>query len=366
MTYIPKGEAAKEIHEVYGDLNTAQHQWNTYATILGSGYTAAYQNHENVLNRMKEHKRASSEAMYFMLSLLTAGFAGGLVGGLMAPWVKAAGEGTAKAVFREVARETTKEFNKKTWATGAYVAAGLLDKNPYSPAVTSPLLYWQDMLSEIGIFFAAIREQIEREEREADADFSNSGAPHNYGKWRREVWSGVPIISEYPRQKDMPDKKKVEREAEIAMWIAWAGVRDVDYWSSRTIGLEDGETNSNWEQQAFERHYDLQPVVERLYDLDVAQLVTRKVYDKYSGIRPPKNRIMRNIANVASDVVGRRRIYRTGWLREQDILIIPKLQMLGQRLGGTFFSKVADVVKSSESARKELSKLLPIPPIYKR
>jgi hypothetical protein len=42
MVYLPKTEAGKKIHELMEECNTAQNQWNTYATQLGRGYTTAY------------------------------------------------------------------------------------------------------------------------------------------------------------------------------------------------------------------------------------------------------------------------------------------------------------------------------------
>src|SRR5688572_6483183 len=107
MAYLPKTNAAKEIYPLMSEISTAQDQWGTYATQLGRGYTAAYQEHEKAIDKVNRNIRLQEEKSYWLLSLLCVGFAGGLIGGLMAPWVKNAGTSLAQQIMRTTTSKAT-------------------------------------------------------------------------------------------------------------------------------------------------------------------------------------------------------------------------------------------------------------------
>ena len=105
----------------------------------------------------------------------------------------------------------------------------------------SPLLYEQDMQGEIGLCFSALRNEVENLVKQLYED----------------PWVGVanpnsiidkvlqaPIIKDTPTHNDMPDEKKIYRQAELGMWIAWANVRDIDYWETRTKDAKEGRISS--------------------------------------------------------------------------------------------------------------------------
>ena len=340
MTYQPKSDGAKEIEKLMRHLDTAHLQWNTYATQLGRGYTAAYKTHEKVLKEMEEHKRASSDAQYFLLSLLCVGFAGGLVGGLLAPWVEKAGENIAKQIIRTAMSETTQSVVGIELQTGLDTHKEIQLKSSggtYSPKATDPLLYHQTIHGEVGMFFSTLRDEVENQMRwqdspVRDSNFSTGKADSNQVRGWGERFLQIPILRDYPRTADMPNETVVERQAEIGMWIAWANVRAIDYWTKAIKAVSDG-VQGNAEYKYLVDFQSLFPVQRRLMKLGVDKQVT---FDTRYGSK--------------------------SW----TIMDINKLRSLGHHLGGPFFSKVADVVKSSASARAELSNLVSIKPIYKR
>jgi hypothetical protein len=99
MVYLPKTEAGKKLHELMDELNTAQNQWNTYATQLGRGYKTAYELHQKAIGKINDNLKLKAEQAYWLLSLLCVAFAGGVAGGLMAPWVTKAGQVTSQLVL---------------------------------------------------------------------------------------------------------------------------------------------------------------------------------------------------------------------------------------------------------------------------
>jgi hypothetical protein len=339
MTYIPKGIAAREIHQVFGDLSTAQHQWNTYAEKLGEAYTAAYLDHGKALGDAAEKLRASSEAMYFVLSLYCVAFAGGLAGGLMAPWVGKAGEHTAGAILRTTISEGTQSV------TGGVTqrvidATKLSGGSAFSPASTNPLLYYQHMKGEIGEFFSIIRDKVEYEVKWADdplKPLASGMSELGWGEWRREIFMAMPIIKDYPRTKDMPDIKEAARQAELGMWIAWANIRDIDYWKTRMDALSDG--------------LELGHSKEGLYAQEARQLSS--ILDRLAALGESHRASLTFTKGMG------------GRLRE-TVLNIPKLAQLGKQIGGNFFGKIDEMIISPMIARTKLPSLIQLPPIYKR
>ena len=101
MPYLAKTAAAKEVDNVLSEkLNSSHLQWTTYATQLGRCYTRAYEEHEKTLTDVGEKYRLAAESAYWVLSLFCVAFAGGIAGGLMAPWVNGVGKVIATNTFK--------------------------------------------------------------------------------------------------------------------------------------------------------------------------------------------------------------------------------------------------------------------------
>src|SRR5215813_13335602 len=97
--------ASAPLHNLQSELLAAKAAWEQLGVRVGKGYTSAYSKHVQTLAQMKKAKEeASSNALMFVFSIVSIGFAGGVVGGLMGPWVKKVGESTAHFVFREGVR----------------------------------------------------------------------------------------------------------------------------------------------------------------------------------------------------------------------------------------------------------------------
>jgi hypothetical protein len=213
MVYLPKTEAGKTVNELTVACDTAQLQWNTYATQLGRGYTTAYKLHRDAIDQINKNLQLRAEEAYWLLSLLCVAFAGGVAGGLMAPWVSKAGQTTAIVIRNKLSAATASS------ASGVVQKGTDLAKpstTPLVPAVKDPLSYWQDMLGEIGLCFSSLRGAIETEVKLAD-DGVRSVADANKVV---EMLMHDPLLEGSPNDVDMPDESLVSREAELGMWIA--------------------------------------------------------------------------------------------------------------------------------------------------
>jgi hypothetical protein len=203
MTYLPRTEAGKKIHEVMEELNTAQNQWNTYATQLCRGYTTAYGLHQKAIDDVNEKLRLKAESAYWLLSLFCVAFAGGVAGGLMAPWVAKAGETASKIVLRNKLSATTAGTVSNLVQKGTDVAKP--STTPLVPAVGSPLSYWQNMLGEIGLCFSHLRGAVETDMKNADAGKSSvDDANELVEKYMSDL-----LLKDSPSDDDMPDESLV-------------------------------------------------------------------------------------------------------------------------------------------------------------
>ena len=330
MAYIPSTSAGKEVHMLMGELSTAQHQWNTYATQLGRGYTAAYKEHETAIKAVQEKYRLAAESAYWVLSLLCVAFAGGIAGGLMAPWVEKAGSLRARTILDEMSQTVAQGTTQKG------LEATRSGADPFKPAMKSPLEYWQDMHGEIGLCFSDLRASVEAWMSAADSDPRYSNPTPGIKKFVQ-----TPLLRDAP--KDMPDEKKIAREAELGMWIAWAHVRDIDYWKERVDAVTNNEGRHY--REAYTDKYMkefqlLQPIVDRLKSLGVPALGT-------STAKPG---------------------LFAGPSRAETVLDINKLRTAGAYLavlpeGAHFFGRVGEVVKDPQ---KVLPQMSDVRPIYKR
>jgi hypothetical protein len=316
------------------ECNTAQNQWNTYATQLGRGYTTAYALQKDAIDNINKNLQLKAESAYWLLSLLCVAFAGGVAGGLMAPWVSKAGTATAQLIVRN-----------KLSAGAANSVQGIVQKvtdvakpstTPLVPAVKDPLTYWQDMLGEIGLCFSHLRGAIETTEKAAD-DFGFSVDDAN------ELVDDLlldPLFKNSPSDDNMPDASLVAREAEVGMWIAWAAARDLTYWNRAVAIMANRVVAASTNMDYLEDARQFQPALDRLKALGLDALMAGSISVRviYKAARPPERVI--NIPSLAG--AG----YKVNILSGADV----------------FLRRVSEVVRFPQKVLPELAQK---PPVYK-
>ena len=92
-------------------MSGAYKQWEFLQDVITNGYKDAYKLHLGALTDMHKAKviAEQNEAKWcgvamFVFSVVSVGFAGGLVGGVIAPWVREAQANVANAALRQGAQ----------------------------------------------------------------------------------------------------------------------------------------------------------------------------------------------------------------------------------------------------------------------
>jgi hypothetical protein len=347
---MAESEATKVFSKVDGELDTAQHQWNTYADILGAGYTDAYHEHKDALDEIFRARMIGSEIFYFLFSGLAVGLAGGLVGGLMIPYMKKAGEDAAKKFLSEVVRGVAQEAGKRVEMVPARwveVASGRKTPSDFQPAGNEPMQYYLGIKSELGLCFSRIRDRVLEYKDHAN----NNNLSARDGEIMLDHFRRGDLLKNKPSTDDMPVKWEVHREAEIGMWIAWSHVFDIAYWKIHAKDATDGIVVPGVNVPTYSlKEYD--PIFERLNILGVGHLVSMYVeatnYQTSPASLGDVFRIPRSIP--AAD-------------RPEKVLNIPLLRQLGYSLDTPFLSRVADIVKDRGKVLPQMAKL---PPRHKK
>jgi hypothetical protein len=341
MPYEPTTPAARELKVVYDYLNGAQHDWNTYATELGRAYTTAYKFHEGALGEVKEKYRLESETQYWVFSLLCVAATGGLVGGLLAPWVAGAGAAIAKQMIRTFANETAQAT--AGGVVGRYMPSGA-SGSEFKPAVKDPTSYKDDMIGELGICYFELRRELERMMQVLDKpqpDDETIKASKRFKEISKSPLANAP--------KTLPDKAKVARSAEIGMWLAWASRRKTDYWNKRyrdVRAMRDGPVSRTPNPYLLElEHYG--PVVRRMYALSIKDHSTTEIDVPYFT---------------------RSSSYQQKGYYKVRVIDFNKLQLAGFissifQGDDVYMSNIIDVIKQPQ---KVLSSLVGLPPLHMR
>jgi len=349
-----ESEASRELRLFESDLNTSQLQWETFIASLGSAYNDAYTHHTQTLDRMKEKKRAEAEAMYWVLSVVSIGFSGGFAGGLMAPWIANAGKKAASSVakaalegFKDTVKEATKQTVKDMLVNADARLKVIASSDVYRPASKNPFTYHIDMKVEFGLAFSALRDTTEGLRKELDA----IGAPKAVGTMLRAILSAHTLIKDFPRTKDMPDRPSVSRACEMGMWIAWANVRDMQYWNQRVKSVVAVDYNDVTIEGLQDMRYLIElwendPVLKRIEIIHPRAYSLVKRYYKMRG----KDAGLTESMNA-----------NAGQGRKLDgyVLDVGTLQRMGQFLGGVI-ENVADALKAPQKVLTGLANQKPI------
>lgn len=230
--------ASQPLHHLQSELLSAKARWEQLGIRIGLGYTEAYKQHTTTLQIMKKEKTSASyEALLFVFSIVSVGFAGGLVGGLLSRWVKEQGISAAKEVFRSsisgVGQQGAKDLAKvgtKTILAIAKDGSHQPSNDPYTTSSMSDIATDQAIRDNIGSAFGPLLEAVDAMIEVANQNHS----PVNVGQEiLNNFRANCPLMVQRPDESDMPAVSVTHRAAELAMWVAWAAERDWPWWNER-------------------------------------------------------------------------------------------------------------------------------------
>jgi hypothetical protein len=228
--------AAAPLTTLQAELSGVKSQWEYLQDRIANGYNAAYNYHVGALNDMKlarlkrEQEEARRRGIYmFVFSVVSVGFAGGLVGGLFGPWLnefdkasltKAWGEGV-KGIGSRTAQQLVNTVVPQN-ATPASVSS-----SPYIAVVPDKFDAYAKNKERLDGCFAEANKWVQ--------DLKNLANVQNWGAdvgWQtlNSFRQHCPLLTDAPNPHELPSEAATEKAAELMMWKVWARARDLKYW----------------------------------------------------------------------------------------------------------------------------------------
>jgi hypothetical protein len=248
--------ASTLLHDLMTELLSAKSAWERLGVRVAKGYTTAYDFHVKTLKKMeRSNTEASSDALMFVFSAACIGFAGGVVGGIMGPWVKKTAESTGHFIFREGVRSILQQGAKDLAKAGVEklkkVRIDEGSNDPYETKSPKEIAVDLDIRDRIGSAFGPVLEALDAmiyEANDKQADATTGQAVLNSFRLT------CPLLTDKPEEGEMPQEPAIARAVELAMWVAWANERDWGWWTPRyqrldaaaqKIGTEERETGGS-------------------------------------------------------------------------------------------------------------------------
>jgi hypothetical protein len=228
----PKSPAAHRAWQLLSIFRQAEEGWLLLVDALAAGYSSAWYRQVAVLDDIKAKIQADRDRACFILSILTAGIAGGLLGGIASGAVRRMGDSSFSAAF-------AKNFLTNAASDGASQFGGSAvsyfqsnGSNPFASPGIEPSTYSATMQKNVRLLFAGFHDHV------ADIvdDLESGKAPVQDGEQWYQFYRSSPLIQSFPSAKDVGNYD-FERDASLCLWIAWGAERDFNYWNEawRTI-----------------------------------------------------------------------------------------------------------------------------------
>jgi hypothetical protein len=232
-----ESQASGPLHNLQGELLTAKAAWEHLGVRISKGYTTAYGFHAETvqkLNNIAEARwkaaQASVDGLTFVFSVVCVGFSGGVAGALLGPWVKRAGEKTARFVFREGARGIIQQGAKEIAKRGSEKVEKLIEnewEEPYKVTAPKDIAVDEDIRDRIDTAFGPLLESLDAMIAEANRTQANLGIGQEILNSFRQ---SCPLMTDKPAEDDIPTEKAVADLTEVAIWIAWANELRLSDW----------------------------------------------------------------------------------------------------------------------------------------
>jgi hypothetical protein len=227
----PKTPGALRVYDLLDIFTRARLDWGTYAFAIGAAYADEWNAQKDCLSGIRADLLLELERANFVMSIVTAGIAGGSVGWAMSGgFIKTAEVENVLGKFgAEVAKGLGSEAAKKT-ASMAFSKAKVSGER-FEPAGTNTTAFSNNMQTNVGVFFMG----LERGIAELIRDLESRGAPYAEGDGYYQAFLKLTAISSTPDDRDINDVKikQFHRDLGLSLWIAWGAARDFSYWNKK-------------------------------------------------------------------------------------------------------------------------------------
>jgi hypothetical protein len=213
-----------ELDSIFGDAEAA---WRGLAHAMGKGYSLAWGKQQTLLNAVKESIQHDIERANFILGILTAGVAGGLMGPIMTgafAVAKGVEQSLARKMTASLVTSLTSEGAKRT-ATRYLNESVSFGKDAFSPVGPDPTTYGEGMQENVSTLFMMLRRVIAGIIKELE----DGNRPLADGEEYYRGFMNHPAVAAFPDDRDIDDDE-IEKNAGLALWITWGSRRDFPYW----------------------------------------------------------------------------------------------------------------------------------------
>jgi hypothetical protein len=235
--------ASGRLELLRGRFNGVKSQWEALLDLIVLGYKDAYDAHKTALKELQKaidkNTESDAAALMFIFSLVSVGFAGGYVGGLIAPWVREAQNAkfllAARTGQQEIAKSSAKELSSGVVKALQKTITGAPESHAYEPVAPDTLSTYLEKKLEFDGCFGRFNILVDDLETASDKE-----------QWSMEtgmeifrVFLATSVFIDAPDpHKDLPDRKTVRKAAELLMWVQWAEVRDWPWWNGQYARLD--------------------------------------------------------------------------------------------------------------------------------
>jgi len=232
---MAESPASIPLHHIMTEINGAKSQWEALIDRMSQGYGDAYKKHDEALSIVRKKRaaieNAKREALFFLFTAISMGFAGGAVGSLFAAWTKDAAEQVAKYAFREGVRGIASETAKKAMNAAALkIFSGGGGGGGLTPVSVPPWEYYLEKKTRLDTCFAQVNEYLTSLIQIANQDqWSEAIGQDILDAWRKTC----PLLVDAPKTTVPPTREDMARGAEVLMWVAWCNQLNWEYWDKQ-------------------------------------------------------------------------------------------------------------------------------------
>ncbi len=193
---------------------------------VAAGYASAWSNQNDVLDGVKNDLQKDQDRAMFVLSILTAGFAGGLLGGIASGALKNMKDVSRLQVFVKNFATNAASDAASQFGGSAVSYFQSHSGSPFKSPGVEPSQFGETMQGNVGLFFQSLTEQIGSVLR----DFSSGIYHEDDGEQWYQLYMGKSLVSTFPSTDDIR-RGNYETEASLCLWLTWGAEREMPYWN---------------------------------------------------------------------------------------------------------------------------------------
>ena len=206
----PKSPAAHRAWQLLSIFQQAEEGWLLLVDALAEGYSSAWNRQVAVLEDIKGKIQADLDRACFILSILTAGHAGGLIGGIASGAVRTMKDGSFKEAFNKnfVTNAASDAASQLGGSAVSYFQSH--GSNPFASPGIEPSTYSATMQKNVRLLFAGFHDHL----AEIVDDLESGKSPAEDGEQWYQYYRSASCIQPFPSKADV-NGYDFERDASL-------------------------------------------------------------------------------------------------------------------------------------------------------